>query len=133
MATGSKPFILPIPGKDLEGVLAYRDIADTEAMIEAAKTLKHAVVIGGGLLGLEAANGLMKRGMQVTVVHVGDWLMERQLDDQAGRMLQKSLAERGMQFRMQAQTQELLGDEDGGRVPRARRSRTAARSRPNWW
>ncbi|MEN2431697.1 nitrite reductase large subunit NirB [Comamonas sp. F1-6] len=113
MATGSKPFILPIPGKDLEGVLAYRDIADTEAMIEAAKTLKHAVVIGGGLLGLEAANGLMKRGMQVTVVHVGDWLMERQLDDQAGRMLQKSLAERGMQFCMQAQTKELLGDADG--------------------
>lgn len=120
MATGSKPFILPIPGKDLEGVLAYRDIADTEAMIEAAKTLKHAVVIGGGLLGLEAANGLMKRGMQVTVVHVGDWLMERQLDDQAGRMLQNSLAERGMQFRMQAQTQELLGDEDAGRSGRVR-------------
>lgn len=120
MATGSKPFILPIPGKDLEGVLAYRDIADTEAMIEAAKTLRHAVVIGGGLLGLEAANGLMKRGMQVTVVHVGDWLMERQLDDQAGRMLQKSLAERGMQFRMQAQTQELLGDEDAGRSGRVR-------------
>jgi nitrite reductase (NADH) large subunit len=120
MATGSKPFILPIPGKDLKGVLAYRDIADTEAMIEAAKTLKHAVVIGGGLLGLEAANGLMKRGMQVTVVHVGDWLMERQLDDQAGRMLQKSLAERGMQFRMQAQTQELLGDEDAGRSGRVR-------------
>ncbi|KGG83136.1 nitrite reductase large subunit NirB [Comamonas thiooxydans] len=120
MATGSKPFILPIPGKDLEGVLAYRDIADTEAMIEAAKTLKHAVVIGGGLLGLEAANGLMKRGMQVTVVHVGDWLMERQLDDQAGRMLQKSLAERGMQFCMQAQTQELLGDEDAGRSGRVR-------------
>jgi nitrite reductase (NADH) large subunit len=115
MATGSKPFILPMPGKDLEGVLAYRDIADTEAMIEAAKTLKHAVVIGG-LLGLEAANGLMKRGMQVTVVHVGDWLMERQLDDQAGRMLQKSLAERGMQFRMQAQTQALLGDDARGRV-----------------
>ena len=120
MATGSKPFILPIPGKDLEGVLAYRDIADTEAMIEAAKTLRHAVVIGGGLLGLEAANGLMKRGMQVTVVHVGDWLMERQLDDQAGRMLQKSLAERGMQFRMQAQTQDLLGDEDAGRSGRVR-------------
>ena len=113
MATGSNPFILPIPGKDLQGVLAYRDIADTEAMIEAAKTLKHAVVIGGGLLGLEAANGLMKRGMQVTVVHVGDWLMERQLDDQAGRMLQKSLAERGMQFCMKAQTQELVGNESG--------------------
>ena len=119
MATGSNPFILPIPGKDLQGVLAYRDIADTEAMIEAAKTLKHAVVIGGGLLGLEAANGLMKRGMQVTVVQVGDWLMERQLDDQAGRMLQKSLAERGMQFCMKAQTQELLGN-DAGRVSAVR-------------
>jgi nitrite reductase (NADH) large subunit len=79
-------------------VLAYRDIADTQAMIDAAATYKHAVVIGGGLLGLEAANGLMKRGMQVTVVHVGEWLMERQLDDVAGKMLQKSLAERGMQF-----------------------------------
>ncbi|QXZ09801.1 nitrite reductase large subunit NirB [Comamonas sp. Y33R10-2] len=119
MATGSNPFILPIPGKELAGVLAYRDIADTEAMIEAAKTLKHAVVIGGGLLGLEAANGLMKRGMQVTVVHVGDWLMERQLDDQAGRMLQKSLAERGMQFCMKAQTQELVGN-DAGRVSAVR-------------
>ena len=113
LATGSNPFILPIPGKDLQGVLAYRDIADTQAMIDAAATYKHAVVIGGGLLGLEAANGLMKRGMQVTVVHVGDWLMERQLDDVAGKMLQKSLQERGMQFLMGAQTQELVGNTDG--------------------
>ncbi len=113
MATGSNPFILPIPGKELQGVLAYRDIADTQAMIDAAATYKHAVVIGGGLLGLEAANGLMKRGMQVTVVHVGDWLMERQLDDVAGKMLQKSLAERGMQFLMGAQTQELVGKAEG--------------------
>ena len=115
VATGSNPFMLPIPGKDLQGVLAYRDITDTLAMIDAAATYKHAVVIGGGLLGLEAANGLMKRGMSVSVVHVGDWLMERQLDDVAGDMLQKSLAERGMQFLMKAQTQELLGD-DAGRV-----------------
>ena len=113
MATGSNPFMLPIPGKDLQGVLAYRDISDTLAMIDAAATYKNAVVIGGGLLGLEAANGLMKRGMSVSVVHVGDWLMERQLDDVAGDMLQKSLAERGMQFLMKAQTQELLGDEAG--------------------
>ena len=113
IATGSNPFILPIPGKDLQGVLAYRDIADTQAMIDAAATYKHAVVIGGGLLGLEAANGLMKRGMQVTVVHVGDWLMERQLDDVAGKMLQKSLQERGMQFLMKAQTQELVGNAEG--------------------
>ncbi|NWF45894.1 NAD(P)/FAD-dependent oxidoreductase [Hydrogenophaga sp. D2P1] len=119
MATGSNPFILPIPGKDLEGVLAYRDIADTQAMIDAATTYKHAVVIGGGLLGLEAANGLMKRGMSVSVVHVAPWLMERQLDDVAGKMLQASLEERGMKFLIGAQTQELVGDEDdgkGGRV-----------------
>ena len=79
MCTGSNPFILPIPGKDLHGVIAYRDIADTNAMIDAATKYKKAVVIGGGLLGLEAANGLMLRGMQVTVIHVMPWLMERQL------------------------------------------------------
>jgi len=115
MATGSNAFILPIPGSDLQGVLGYRDIADTQAMIDAATQYRHAVVIGGGLLGLEAANGLMKRGMQVTVVHVGDWLMERQLDESAGKLLRKSLQERGMQFLMGAQTQALLAD-DAGRV-----------------
>ena len=113
MATGSNPFILPIPGKDLKGVLAYRDIADTQAMIDAAATYKHAVVIGGGLLGLEAANGLMKRGMSVSVVHVSPWLMERQLDDVAGKLLQKSLEERGMKFLIGANTQELIGGADG--------------------
>ena len=113
MATGSNPFILPVPGKDLQGVLAYRDIADTQAMIDAAATYKHAVVIGGGLLGLEAANGLMKRGMTVSVVHVMPSLMERQLDDVAGKMLQKSLEDRGMRFLMGAQTQELVGNAEG--------------------
>lgn len=113
MATGSNPFILPIPGKDLKGVLAYRDIADTQAMIDAAAQYQHAVVIGGGLLGLEAANGLMKRGMQVSVVHVAPWLMERQLDDVAGKLLQQSLEERGMNFLIGAQTQELVGGDDG--------------------
>ena len=113
MATGSNPFILPIPGKDLDGVLAYRDIADTQAMIDAAAKYKHAVVIGGGLLGLEAANGLMKRGMTVSVVHANEWLMERQLDDVAGRMLEQALKDRGMQFLMKAQTQELLGNTEG--------------------
>jgi len=113
MATGSNPFILPIPGKELAGVLAYRDIADTQAMIDAAASYRHAVVIGGGLLGLEAANGLMKRGMSVTVVHVSPWLMERQLDDVAGKLLQQSLEERGMKFLIGAQTQELVGGDDG--------------------
>jgi nitrite reductase (NADH) large subunit len=112
MATGSNPFVLPVPGKDLDGVIAYRDIADTNAMIEAAGRYRHAVVIGGGLLGLEAANGLMLRGMQVTVVHLMPWLMERQLDDAAGGMLQKSLEARGLTFLMGAQTQALIGGAD---------------------
>lgn len=113
LATGSNPFMLPIPGKDLKGVLAYRDIADTQAMIDAALRYKEAVVIGGGLLGLEAANGLMKRGMQVTVVHGAEWLMERQLDKVAGGLLQESLEARGMKFLMRAQTQELKADAEG--------------------
>ncbi|NML14642.1 nitrite reductase large subunit NirB [Azohydromonas caseinilytica] len=113
IATGSNPFILPVPGKELDGVIAYRDIADTEFMIETARTHRHAVVIGGGLLGLEAANGLMLRGMQVSVVHLAPTLMERQLDDVAGRMLQKSLQERGLRFEMGAQTQALIGDQQG--------------------
>ncbi|QDL55858.1 nitrite reductase large subunit NirB [Rhodoferax aquaticus] len=113
ICTGSNPFILPVPGNDLQGVIAYRDIADTNAMIEAAKKYQHAVVIGGGLLGLEAANGLMLRGMQVTVVHVMPTLMERQLDTVAGGLLQKSLEARGLKFLMGAQTQELVGGSDG--------------------
>ncbi len=113
MCTGSNPFILPVPGKDLEGVIAYRDIHDTNTMIEAATKYKHAVVIGGGLLGLEAANGLMLRGMQTTVVHVMPWLMERQLDDVAGKLLQTSLESRGLKFLMGAQTQALIGDKAG--------------------
>jgi len=113
IATGSSPFILPIPGKELDGVIAYRDIADTNQMIEAATKYRHAVVIGGGLLGLEAANGLMLRGMQVTVIHIAGWLMERQLDDQAGDLLRKSLEARGLKFMLGAQTQALIGDKDG--------------------
>ena len=115
LCTGSNPFMLPVPGAKLEGVIAYRDSADTNTMIETAKTHKHAVVIGGGLLGLEAANGLMLRGMTVTVVHVNAWLMERQLDDVAGGMLRKSLEDRGLKFRLNAHTQELVGN-DAGRV-----------------
>ncbi len=113
MCTGSNPFILPVPGKDLKGVIAYRDIADTNEMIAAATQYKNAVVIGGGLLGLEAANGLMLRGMIVTVVHVMPTLMERQLDSVAGKLLQKSLEARGLNFLMGAQTQELTGNAEG--------------------
>ncbi|WP_395142085.1 nitrite reductase large subunit NirB [Schlegelella aquatica] len=118
IATGSNPFIPPVPGKDLEGVIAYRDIKDTNTMIQAAQRYKHAVVVGGGLLGLEAANGLMLRGMQVTVVHIAPWLMERQLDEVAGKMLQKSLEDRGLKFMIGAHTAALIGDRDGGRSGR---------------
>ena len=120
LATGSNPFILPVPGKDLKGVIAYRDIADTDYMIETARTHNNAVVIGGGLLGLEAANGLMLRGMNVTVVHVNPWLMERQLDDVAGRLLQKSLEQRGIKFLIGANTEALIGDADDGAAGRVK-------------
>ncbi|TRO43751.1 NAD(P)/FAD-dependent oxidoreductase [Pseudomonas sp. ALS1279] len=113
IATGSNPFILPIPGKDLTGVIGYRDIADTQTMMDTAKTHKHAVVIGGGLLGLEAANGLKLRGMDVTVVHISDWLLERQLDGTAGRLLQKSLEDRGLKFLLPKHTAELLDNGEG--------------------
>jgi nitrite reductase (NADH) large subunit len=113
LATGSNPFILPVPGKELQGVITYRDIADTEAMIDAAKSYKKAVVIGGGLLGLEAANGLMLRGMEVTVVHIMPWLMERQLDDTAGQLLQRSLEARGIRFEIGANTEALIPDKNG--------------------
>ena len=113
LATGSNPFILPVPGKDLPGVISFRDIADVDAMIRASSQYRHAVVIGGGLLGLEAANGLMKRGMDVTVVHIAPWLMERQLDEPAARLLQKSLEAKGMKFLLQKQTAELVAGPDG--------------------
>ncbi len=113
MATGSNPFMLPIPGKDLEGVISYRDIQDTNAMIEAAKVHKQAIVIGGGLLGLEAANGLKLRGMEVTVVHLPATLMERQLDEAAGKMLQKSLEDRGLNFLLGKNSQEIISDANG--------------------
>jgi len=110
LATGSDPFIIPVPGSDLPGVVGFRDIADVDAMLEASKKYKKAAVIGGGLLGLEAANGLMANGMEVTVVHLMDILMERQLDRTAAQMLKRSLEERGMKFLMEAQTAEVLGD-----------------------
>ena len=113
LATGSQPFVLPVPGHDLQGVVTYRDIADTNAMIEAARTHRHAVVIGGGLLGLEAANGLALRGMAVTVVHLGDWLLERQLDRVAADLLQAELSERGLRFALSAHTAACLDDGQG--------------------
>ncbi|QIB51897.1 NAD(P)/FAD-dependent oxidoreductase [Pseudomonas sp. OIL-1] len=115
LATGSKPFMLPVPGNDLGGVIGYRDIEDTQAMLKIARRYKHAVVIGGGLLGLEAANGLKLRGMNVTVVHIGETLLERQLDRTAGTLLQQALEERGLNFLLPKFTSELI-DDGSGRV-----------------
>ncbi len=109
LATGSNPFILPVPGNNLPGVITFRDINDVDTMISASKSLRHAVVIGGGLLGLEAANGLKQRGMLVTVVHLANTLMERQLDEVAGGMLHRSLKKRGIEFLLGAQTGEIIG------------------------
>jgi nitrite reductase (NADH) large subunit len=96
IATGSSPFMIPVPGKDLPGVLAYRDLDDVEKMLTATQEGGRAVVIGGGLLGLEAAAGLKQRGMEVTVLHVMPTLMERQLDPAAGYLLEKELKRRGI-------------------------------------
>ncbi len=110
LATGSEAFVIPVPGNRLDGVVAFRDISDVEAMLVAARAYRRAVVIGGGLLGLEAANGLMKQGMDVTVVHLLDTLMERQLDQPASELLKRTLEERGMTFLMSHQTEAIVGD-----------------------
>ncbi|WP_101845866.1 nitrite reductase large subunit NirB [Halobacillus sp. Marseille-P3879] len=111
IATGSVPFMLPLPGADKEGVTAFRDIKDCEQMIESSQEYKKAVVIGGGLLGLEAARGLLNLGMEVDVVHLADFLMERQLDRTAGKMLQTELEDQGMNFLLEKQSSEIIGGE----------------------
>lgn len=98
LATGSNPFIIPVPGHELPGVVSFRDIQDVNAMLAASRQQRRAVVIGGGLLGLEAANGLLKQGMEVSVVHLLDTLMERQLDQPAAMLLKSSLEQRGLKF-----------------------------------
>jgi nitrite reductase (NADH) large subunit len=110
LAPGSKPFVLPVPGKDLAGVRAFRDIADVETMLAAAARHRRAVVIGGGLLGLECAWGLQRRGMDVTVIHLVDRLMERQLDAAAAVLLQQHLERAGLHVLLGAQTEALVGD-----------------------
>jgi nitrite reductase (NADH) large subunit len=125
LATGSKPLAPPIPGLGFPNVRAFRDIADAEMMIAAAQSGGRAVVIGGGLLGLEAAWGLKRRGMAVALVHLMPTLMERQLDVAAGELLRRDLATRGIAFYTNAQTEEIVGDDraeavvlaDGRRIP----------------
>lgn len=125
LSTGSKPLMPPLPGLDLPGVVSFRDIADVEAMLAAAEKKQRAVVIGGGLLGLEAAWGLKRRGMPTALVHLMPTLMERQLDVEAAQLLQKDLTDRGLHFFMQGQTEEIMGTDralglrlaDGREVP----------------
>lgn len=125
IATGSAPFIIPVPGHDLPGVLTYRDLDDVDAMLLAAQSRGKAVVIGGGLLGLEAAAGLRERGMDVTVIHLMPSLMERQLDPAAGYLLERELESRGIRVITKASTKRILGDtrvegielEDGTVIP----------------
>lgn len=109
VATGSDPFILPIPGRDLPGVHTYRDLDDVEAMLAASRAGGRAVVIGGGLLGLEAAAGLRAQGMDVTVLHLMPTLMERQLDPGAAYLLEKAIVERGIRVLTRVNTQAILG------------------------
>ncbi len=125
IATGSLPIVIPVPGHTLAGVLSYRDLDDVQAMLLVAQSRGKAVVIGGGLLGLEAAAGLRERGMDVTVLHLMPTLMERQLDPEAGRLLRKTVEARGIKVITEAQTQAILGEKkveavvlaDGTRLP----------------
>ena len=113
LATGSRPFIVPVPGHELPGVVGFRDLDDVDTMLQAATIGRHAVVIGGGLLGLEAANGLKRRGMDVTVVHATCSLMNQQLDKHASLLLKAALEDKGLRFMLDAHTAEITG---AGRV-----------------
>ncbi|XJZ28750.1 nitrite reductase large subunit NirB [Bacillota bacterium Lsc_1132] len=110
VATGSVPFLLPLPGTDKEGVITFRTIEDCQKMIESSKHYKKATVIGGGVLGLEAARGLLNLGMEVNVVHIASFIMERQLDQAASMMLQKELENQGMHFLVEKETKEIIGN-----------------------
>ncbi|WP_119388213.1 nitrite reductase large subunit NirB [Taklimakanibacter lacteus] len=109
IATGSAPIVIPVPGHDLPGVLTYRDLDDVDRMLAAAQGGGHAVVIGGGLLGLEAAAGLAQRGMKVTVLHLMPTLMERQLDPAAGHLLREAVEARGIRVITKANTKAIVG------------------------
>ena len=110
IATGSKPVVLDIPGNDLKGVISFREIFDVNRMLTYTRDHNKALVLGGGLLGLEAANGLVLRGMDVTVIHNNEVLLNRQMDRQAGEMLRAALEQRGLKFKMPAKTQRLISD-----------------------
>lgn len=109
LATGSEAVRLPLPGADLTGVVTFRDKSDVECILTRAQPGARAVVIGGGLLGLEAAYGLMKAGAHVSVVHLMDRLMERQLDGHAADLLKAALEERGIQVVLNAESEAIQG------------------------
>jgi len=109
IATGSEAVRLPLPGADLPGVVTFRDKSDVEAILSRARPGARAVVIGGGLLGLEAAYGLMKAGAHVSVVHLMDRLMERQLDVHAAGLLKDALEARGIQVLLNAESEAIQG------------------------
>jgi nitrite reductase (NADH) large subunit len=138
VAIGSQPVIIPVPGSNLPGVLTYRDLDDVQAMLLACKGRGHAVVIGGGLLGLEAAAGLAQQGMTVTVLHLMPTLLERQLDPAAGHLLQRAIEARGIEVITRANTKAILGKDrvegvalDNGRVVNASLVVMAVGIRPN--
>ena len=112
IATGSKAVIASILGNNLNGVISFRDIFDVNKMLAYSKSHIKAVVLGGGLLGLEAANGLTLRGMEVTVAHNNDVLLNRQMDQKAGKLLQKELEQKGIRFKMAAKPRQLIGNEN---------------------
>jgi nitrite reductase (NADH) large subunit len=110
IATGSVPFIPPIKGTDKKGVFTFRNIEDTEGMIRRSADHSRAVVVGGGLLGLEAARGLTNRGMVVTVAHLMGHLMEQQLDQKAGDILKAEIEKRGIGVRLNCTVEEIMGN-----------------------
>ena len=111
LATGSQPIRLPKPGMDLQNVLTFRDLADVDAMRALMRSGARAVVIGGGLLGLEAAYGLAKAGVKVTLVHLMDRLMERQLDYRAAALLKHAIVAKGVEVLLNADTKRILGED----------------------
>jgi nitrite reductase (NADH) large subunit len=111
LATGSKPLQLNVPGAELSGVSTFRDSRDVDLLLSLAAARKRAVVIGGGLLGLEAAYGLAKAGAPVTLIHLMDRLMERQLDAPAAVLLKSLVEQKGIKILLNAETVRILGDD----------------------
>jgi len=110
LATGSSAFIPPIPGVEKTNVHVFRTLDDTRALIEKARPGLKTVVIGGGLLGLEAARGLQVQGCDVTVVHIADKLMDRQLDATGGEYLKRKIESLGIRVMLPKQTAALMGN-----------------------